>query len=84
MSRRDDFMSDEHRAEMEDRAAEQVERGLLLAGERTEREQAWADAAREAEMLADRAEFARREKERDDLDDRYRGRREYGDWRGGL
>jgi flagellar biosynthesis regulator FlaF len=67
----------EYVAEMEDRAAEQVDRDWLLL-------QAHPGAdpdAREAIMLADRAEFGRREAERDELDDRYRGRRELGEWR---
>lgn len=65
-------------AEMEDRAAEQVERDWLHAWERSDREQAWADAARERELLADRVEFARRERERDALDDRFGHGRDYG------
>jgi hypothetical protein len=63
-------------AEMEDRAAEQVDRDWLLSQQRP----APDTDARLAILLADRAEFARREAERDELDDRYRGR-QYGEWR---
>ena len=68
----------EWRAELEDRAAERVDRDWLHALERTDRERAWADAARERELLADRAEFARREAERDELDARYGHGHDYG------
>lgn len=71
-------MHPEQQAELEDRAAELVDRDWRLGLDRTDRDRARADAARAAELLADRAEFARREAERDDLAGRFGHGRDYG------